>query len=143
MGGQADTCYIITKKKIKVDKTYLQNGRSPHEPETVSERAHRQTRDGQAQVGHGVQGLSGVGGRLHEPAARQHRGVHRLRSHGKPGGGIDPVQQHAVHPRRGGGRRRSCTRHRADGGRLITSHCTAATSHCTTATSHCTAATSH
>lgn len=38
------------------------------EPEAIPERPHRQTGDGEAEVGDGVQGLPGVRGRVHEYA---------------------------------------------------------------------------
>lgn len=38
------------------------------EPQALSERSHGKACDGEAEVGHGVQGLPGVRGRLHEHA---------------------------------------------------------------------------
>lgn len=40
------------------------------EPQALSERSHRKACDGEAEVGDGVQGLPGVGGRLHEHAGK-------------------------------------------------------------------------
>lgn len=40
------------------------------EPKAVPERPHRQTSDGETEVGNGVQGLPGVCGRLHEHAGK-------------------------------------------------------------------------
>jgi len=39
-------------------------------PQALSERSHRKACDGEAEVGDGVQGVSGVGGRLHEHAGK-------------------------------------------------------------------------
>lgn len=40
------------------------------EPQALSERSHRKACDGEAEVGDGVQGVPGVGGRLHEHAGK-------------------------------------------------------------------------
>lgn len=46
------------------------------EPKALPQRPDRQTRDGEAEVGNGVQGLPGVSGWLHE-----HAGEERSKSH--------------------------------------------------------------
>lgn len=43
------------------------------EPEALPQRPDRQTSDGEAEVGNGVQGLPGVGGWLHEHAGEKDR----------------------------------------------------------------------
>ncbi len=53
---------------------------------------HRESRDGEAEVGPRVQGLPGGHWRLHEPPAGQHRGVHRRQLYRQPGGGPRQVQ---------------------------------------------------
>eukprot|EP00964_Phaeocystis_antarctica_P070939 scaffold43217_cov44-Phaeocystis_antarctica.AAC.1 len=67
--------------------------RHPGQPQALPERPDRQAGDCQAQVGHGVQGVLGLGRRVHEPAAGEHRGVggwHLLR---QPRRGAHPMQQ--------------------------------------------------
>lgn len=41
------------------------------EPEALPQRPDRQTSNGEAEVGNGIQGLLGVGGRLHEHAGEK------------------------------------------------------------------------
>ena len=43
-------------------------------------------------MGHGVQGVPGVHGRVHEPAARVHGGVRRRKVRGEPRRGADQVR---------------------------------------------------
>ncbi len=51
-----------------ISNTELFSAEFAAEPQALSERSHRKACDGEAEVGYGVQGLSGVCGRLHEHA---------------------------------------------------------------------------
>merc|ERR1712142_1039395 len=63
------------------------------EPQAVPQRSDGQASHGQAQMGHGIQGISRLRRRMHESPVGQHGRVHRRGAGGEFGRSSDPLQQ--------------------------------------------------
>ena len=84
-------CLNTKRCEREPDPKLRQDGEHADEPEALPQLAGGEAGHGEAQVGPRVQGVPCLDGRIHEPPARQHGGVHRRLVHRRPRRGASQV----------------------------------------------------